>query len=487
MINSSGTLRCKLSKKVILVRRQNDGLVLSRHPFTIRRVKRPAIGLLELCDGEHTLDEILAQVSPPVDRRAALSFLEKLAAAEVVSLEYPENIAEYPEVSIIVPVRNRPSQIQECLRSLLSLDYPETKREIIVVDDASEDPTPQEVARYAVKLISMPQASGPAACRNRAIQEASGELVAFIDSDGIAHSRWLSDLVPCFTDPRVGAAGGLIEPFSTDSIIQRYEKVKSPLYQGNRAKEVRPQSAVSYLATCNMLVRKGPLQQIDGFDASLRFGEDVDLIWRLGDKGQRTLYFPKGKVYHHHSESLWGLICKRALYATSEASLSRKHPEKGKLLTLPWGLAGLLTILVVGLLLRNNIITAFAPLPPLIELLGKEYKLFKAKLPPFPYLLLTSTLRSYAVAIYHVLRNLSRYYLILLLTGVILFPPLLWLVIISALLPTLVDYLLLQPKLPFLIFSALSLIENLSYQVGVFLGCIQCKTWRPLFFKIRFV
>lgn len=238
-------------------------------------------------------------------------------------------------MSIIIPVRNRPHQIQKCLQSLLSLDYPEAKREIIVVDDASEDSTTQVIAGYAVKLLSLPQPSGPAACRNQAIEETSGELLAFIDSDAVAHPRWLADLVPSFTDPKVGAVGGVVEPLSIDSAIQRYEKVKSPLYQGDKAREVHPRSSVSYLATCNLIVRKTALQQIGGFNASLIFGEDVDLLWRLSDKDYKTLYLPEGKVYHHHPEHLWELARRRALYATSEASLSRKHPEKGKLLTLP--------------------------------------------------------------------------------------------------------------------------------------------------------
>jgi mycofactocin system glycosyltransferase len=483
----NGQIRYKLNHNVRLLHRDKDGFIISTCPFTVRKVKKAALELLELCDGERALNEILSQLSQPVRPEAAFAFLEKLAAAEVICAEYPAPAITYPYISVVVPVRNRPEQIGECLRSLLSLDYPTERREIIVVDDASTDSTPEKIACFPVRRIFMPQPGGPAACRNRGAREASGELIAFIDSDCVADPNWLRELVSCFNDPRVGAAGGIVEPLSRDSLLQKYEAVKSPLYQGAKPRKVQPSSPVSYLAGCNLLVRKEIFEKLGGFDEKLRFGEDVDFIWRLSDQGYKVLYLIKGRVRHQHPREIWTLAQRRALYATSEAPLSQKHPGKGKRLYLPLGLTGCLGLFSLGLLLKSGVIFAAALLPPLIELTAKEFRLFRVGLPFLGHSLLAATLRNYIAALHHVLRILSRYYLLLLLSGGIVFPPLLTLGLLAAIIPALTDYFRLKPKLPLPAFAAFHLVENLSYQVGVLLGCLKHRTLRPLIPVIKLV
>lgn len=113
---------------------------------------------------------------------------------------------------MIVPVRNRPEDIQACLDSLTVLDYPAEKLEIIVVDDASEDNTPEVVEQYPdVRLLRMTRHRQASLCRNRAAEIARGEILAFIDSDCLADPAWLKELVPAFLDPSLGALGGLVD------------------------------------------------------------------------------------------------------------------------------------------------------------------------------------------------------------------------------------------------------------------------------------
>ena len=83
------------------------------------------------------------------------------------------NEADYPSVSVIIPVRNRPAEIAACLSSLMHLDYPADKLEIIVVDDASDDATCEAVARFPeVRLLRMQQHRQASYCRNRAAEAA---------------------------------------------------------------------------------------------------------------------------------------------------------------------------------------------------------------------------------------------------------------------------------------------------------------------------
>ena len=85
-------------------------------------------------------------------------------------------LSHYPFVSVIIPVRNRPDEIAVCLRSLRELDYPENKLEIIVVDDASIDQTPDVVSRFPVRLLRLKQHRQAPYCRNLAARQARGSF-----------------------------------------------------------------------------------------------------------------------------------------------------------------------------------------------------------------------------------------------------------------------------------------------------------------------
>jgi mycofactocin system glycosyltransferase len=455
--------RCRLNPEVRLLLRGEEGFILCAKPLKVWRVKRKALDLLSLCDGERTLEQILATLGN-LSQKAALSFLERLAGEGVVELERHWTDTLLPQVSVVVAVRNRAEQIAECIQSLLLLDYPEDKLEIILVDDASEDSTPEQLARFPVKAILMSQHIGQSACRNEATTVAKGEIVAFTDSDCVVDPGWLAALVPFFADPRVAAVGGLVAPLSRASQLQRYEEVKSPLYQGRQQKEVGADSLPSYLSTCNFLVRKSAVDEIGGLDESMTLGEDVDLTWRLCDLGLKAVYSPRGGVNHGHRDRLWQFAKRRALYASSEALLLRKHPERRRLLYLPVALLLCLALLLAGLVLTSWPLAVLALAPFLAELGLKEFRLARLGLRLPPRLLATSTLRSYGVALHHILNNLSRYYLIPVLLLGLVSPYLLALAAIALLAPAIVDYLLLRPALNPVSFSAFYILENTSYQ-----------------------
>ncbi|UCG04884.1 MAG: glycosyltransferase, partial [Desulfobacterales bacterium] len=132
-------------------------------------------------------------------------------------------------VSVIIPVRNRPDDIDVCLQSLEKLDYPNDKLEIIVVDDASTDQTPDVVGRFPVRFIGLKQHKQASYCRNIGARNASGDILAFIDSDCLAGSAWLRELVPAFKDGELGACGGVVDSYFNENGLDHYEKVKSSL------------------------------------------------------------------------------------------------------------------------------------------------------------------------------------------------------------------------------------------------------------------
>jgi glycosyltransferase involved in cell wall biosynthesis len=91
--------------------------------------------------------------------------------------------ADWPFVSIIVPVYNGSRTIDALLTSLLALDYPPDQHEILIVDNKSTDDTRQRIQRYPVTLLEETEIQGSYAARNRGIEAAQGEILAFTDAD----------------------------------------------------------------------------------------------------------------------------------------------------------------------------------------------------------------------------------------------------------------------------------------------------------------
>ena len=121
-----------------------------------------------------------------------------------------------PTVSIIVAARNEERQIEQCLSSLLQLDYPRDKLEIIIVNDLSNDRTPAIIEEYVrrhgcVKMVTTLPEEGNLRGKTNAvaagIDASHGEILMFTDADCVVRQEWVSETVRSF-DERVGIVGG---------------------------------------------------------------------------------------------------------------------------------------------------------------------------------------------------------------------------------------------------------------------------------------
>lgn len=118
---------------------------------------------------------------------------------------------EWPRVSITVPAYNEEAQIRGVVESLLALDYPPERRQILVVSDASTDRTDEIVREYAdrgVELLRMPTRCGKTAAENAARRRLTGEVVINTDASIRIAPDALRPLVRCFADPGIGVASG---------------------------------------------------------------------------------------------------------------------------------------------------------------------------------------------------------------------------------------------------------------------------------------
>lgn len=118
---------------------------------------------------------------------------------------------EWPVISVTIPVYNEAAQIDDLLESILRLDYPKERMQVLVVSDASDDGTNERVAEYAargVELLRMPTRGGKSAAENAARRLLRGDIVVNTDASIRIAPDALKPLIACFRDPTVGLASG---------------------------------------------------------------------------------------------------------------------------------------------------------------------------------------------------------------------------------------------------------------------------------------
>ncbi len=412
----------------------------------------------------------LIERAAPEEIEAYLNTLVRKGFLE--SRGYP-TLAEYPFVSIIIPVKNRPDEVAECLQSLNQLDYPVEKREIIVVDDASDDHTKDMVATFPVHLISIKPHRQASFCRNLAAQKAKGDVLAFLDSDCLADPLWLKELVPAFRVPSNGAVGGVVDSWFNEKRIDRYEKVMSSLNMGTWPKSSREDGRFFYVPSCNLLVRKGLFMDLGGFREDMVVGEDVDFCWRLQDHGHHVEYRPMGRIFHRHRNKVIYFCGRRFDYGTSEPFLQRCHENRIKHFILPplavafWGFLSL--SLVSGWLC----VLLLCCMIPLGESLINRGKLNRSDIRIKYPLLVLAAFRGYLAVIYHLFAFISRYYLYWALLFALIAPIVLIIILGVHLLTGIVIYYTKKPSLDILSFLFYFTLDQLSYQMGVWWGSLK--------------
>lgn len=226
------------------------------------------------------------------------------------------------EVDVVVPVLGA-GTLAGCLDALDGL-------QVIVVDDGSPDQAAVEaIARgHAATLARHGENRGPAAARNTGARMARTELVAFVDADCRPEAGWLDSLRAHFDDPHVAAVAPRVLPAPAgNSLLARYETARSALDMGSRPELVTPGGRLSFVPTATLVVRRSVVLE-HPFDESLRFGEDVDFVWRLRDAGWLVRYEPAAAVVHAPQAAAGRWTGRRLAYGTSAGALARRHPGR---------------------------------------------------------------------------------------------------------------------------------------------------------------
>jgi len=419
------------------------------------------------------------------DRERVASFLNGLVRSGFVERKGVMGGVAPPSVTVIVPVHNRPREIEACLQSLLALDYPSRKLEIIVVDDASSDHTPDVVSRFPVRLIRLKTNRKAPFCRNLAAWEAFGEILAFIDSDCLADQAWLRELVPAFHDESVAAVGGRVGSGWERKGLDRYERVHSSLDMGGAFKRSSKDQPFFYVPSCNLLVRRKLFLRLGGFKEELWVGEDVDLCWRFQDAGYAVEYQPLGTVLHRHRNRLRTFFARRFDYGTSEPLLQKLHPGRVKQMAFPPGhtlfWASWCIAFATGVF---SLLGAGASVLALQSLMRWRRVRKGGVAVPFFKTAWSVTRGSFAF-LYHCSSFVSRYYLCWALPASLLFPPVAWGILGAHILTCVVQYLVRKPRLGVPAYIFYFTAEQTAYQLGVWYLCLRTARFGPVNPRLR--
>ncbi len=235
-----------------------------------------------------------------------------------------------PGVSIIVATLNSESTIDECLRSILELDYPKQLLEVIVVDGGSKDSTVERVKAHSVKVINT-QLNTPAGY-NSALKTVKNEIVGFIDSDAKVERQWLKKLVTHLNSPKVAGASGTIATWNIDKLIPRCIGYELSYRYSRLPKEIRR------VATMNLILKKRLIEEVVGYDEALSTQYDTDLGIRIASAGYKIVFEPGAICYHFHRPTLRGYFKQQYKYGENTWRLYSKHPQliKGDEITDWW-------------------------------------------------------------------------------------------------------------------------------------------------------
>jgi GT2 family glycosyltransferase len=253
----------------------------------------------------------------------ALSAIAEDRARRMLGLD-EEALGPSPiSATVVVCTRERPDDLKKCLDSLMAL--PQDGQEYLVVDNRpATDATREVVERYPSVRYAREDRRGLDAGRNRAIAEARGEVIAFIDDDAVADANWLRGLLSPFRDPLVQCVTGLTMPLELETQAQEMFESMAGFSRRGFSRRVFQSPETSPLATgdigagANMAIRRSVADKIGLFDWALdagtksESGGDHEYFTRILRAGYRIVYEPRALNWHRHRRS-WEEL-RKAMY-----------------------------------------------------------------------------------------------------------------------------------------------------------------------------
>ena len=258
--------------------------------------------------------------------------------------------------------------------------------------------------------------------------------------------------------------GSSLAASDAPSTLAAYEAVRSPLDLGPSGAEVRPLSRISYVPTTTLVVRRSAYDDVGGFDPDLHWGEDVDLVWRLVERGWRVRYDPSATAVHPIRRTWRAWLRQRVDYGSSAADLHARHGDAvSPLATSGW------SILTWGLVLAG-----FPGTAALVAAGTTAALVPKLRALDHPW---TEALRiagtGHGWAGRHVARTLWRTWWPASVALAVVARRTRPALVAALVVPALLDRRERRPDLDLPRYVALSVLDDVAYGTGVWLGCLR--------------
>jgi len=242
--------------------------------------------------------------------------------------------------SIIIPVFNRPDEVDELLQSLTVQTFKDF--EVLVVEDGSTTPCEEVVRRYTdclnLKYYVKPN-SGPGQSRNYGVQHSQGEYVIVLDSDVVLPEGYLQsvedELSTNNSSTKIDAFGGPDRAHESFTPVQKainYSMTSFFTTGGIRGGK-KQMDKKFYPRSFNMGIRRELYNQLGGF-SDMRFGEDIDFSIRIYESGATCRLFPEAWVWHKRRTDLKKFFKQVHNSGIARINLTKRHPGTLKLVHL---------------------------------------------------------------------------------------------------------------------------------------------------------
>lgn len=237
--------------------------------------------------------------------------------------------------SLIVPVYNRPDEVDELLQSLSQQTFGDY--ELIVVEDGSTLPAVDVVERYrpylsALQYIAVPN-GGPSRARNIGARSASGQYLLILDSDVVLPSTYLQRVAEAIAKTQADAFGGPDAAAPNFSPMQRAINFAMTSMWTTGGIRGGSASAMEQFKprTFNMGCRRSLFEVLGGFSEDMRYGEDIDFSLRLIKAGAKVCLFPEAFVYHKRRVNLRKFFMQVHHSGEARVALEERHPGSTKM------------------------------------------------------------------------------------------------------------------------------------------------------------
>lgn len=286
----------------------------------LRRKGRPVGFWMEALPPGTTLAP--GALAPRVSAHAGEKLLGERIREEMAPPPAPE---APPSLTVAICTHDRPERLARCLDALRALDPRPPDFEVLVVDNAPPDERTRALvaSRPGVHYAREPRA-GLDFARNRAVREARGELLAFLDDDVAVDARWWTGLREAWAqNPDSAAFTGLVLPYTLDTEAQILFEQRGGFRRGfdklryhgqdQPGNPLYPCGAGIFGAGANMAFRRDVLRDLGGFDEALDTGPplpgggDLDIFYRVIRAGHPLVYEPLQLAFHEHRRTLDGL------------------------------------------------------------------------------------------------------------------------------------------------------------------------------------